>query len=81
MERNVRHSLQSLVRETDTVPNNFITETGIRCEIEIKQMYNGIYSCQLWQMRIDKKVHLISICYGKTELEAKEAMKKHILAI
>lgn len=74
-------TLQSLIRETGKIPNNFITETGMRCEIERSQMFDGTYRVILWQMRFEKKIHPITIVLGETPEEAEENFKQFILNI
>jgi hypothetical protein len=74
-------TLQSLIKTLGIIPTKFETENGVKCEVEIKQTVQGLYSVSLWELKKDRRINVLCICYGLTENEAKEKFKQNILSI
>lgn len=62
-----------------------IIVNNIRWEIEVNPtlgrqliMEGDLFYCAMWQTEGIKRTHLYSIKYGKTEIEAREAMNETI---
>lgn len=75
-----RITLQRFIQEFDILPNNFVTETGIRVQFFAGEMSDGTFSHKMWQTdAAGNKIHLMDIKYGATPEEAKENLKQSIL--